>query len=52
VIERSGMTGIMAKSVRRGLTIEGNSIDGSGSMGAPDGIAVEAAPARRRRGLF
>lgn len=52
VIERSGMTGIRAKSVRRGLTIEGNSIDGSGSMGAPDGIAVEAAPARRRRGLF
>ena len=51
-IERSGGTGIMARKVRRGLTIEGNAIDGTGSMGAPDGIAVEEAPRRRRRGLF
>jgi parallel beta-helix repeat protein len=51
VIQRSGTAGIVAKGVRRGLMIDQNNVDGSGSLAAGgSGVVVEQAPRDRRRG--
>jgi hypothetical protein len=46
VIQRSGITGIMAKRVRGSLSVDQNTIDESGRLGAAGGVAREDAPDR------